>query len=57
MIQHQYKILFISAVIGLMWVGVNHLVATSWFFSRLSLLLAIISFVPAGLVILAHGRS
>ncbi|MGH9511468.1 MAG: hypothetical protein ACRD2U_04970 [Terriglobales bacterium] len=32
------------------------MLATSWFFSRLTLLLAIISFVPAGLVVLVHGR-
>ena len=48
--------MFASIVIGLIWLGVYHLVAASWFFSRLSLLLAIISFVPAGLVVLAHGR-
>jgi hypothetical protein len=32
------------------------LLAASWFFSRLSLLLAIISFVRAMLAVLAHGR-
>jgi hypothetical protein len=56
MVKHQYKLMFASIVMGLIWVGVYHLVAASWFFSRLSLLLAIISFVPAGLVVLAHGR-
>jgi hypothetical protein len=56
MVEHQYKLMFASIVMGLIWVGVYHLVAASWFFSRLSLLFAIISFVPAGLVVLAHGR-
>ena len=39
-----------------MWVGIYHLLAASWFLSRLSLLPAIISFVPAVLVLLAHVR-
>lgn len=56
MLKHQYKVLLASLTVGLMWVGIYHLLATSWFFSRLSILLAIISFVPAGLVFLAHGR-
>ena len=56
MVKHQYKVMFASIVMGLIWVGAYHLLAASWFFSRLSLLLAIISFVPAGLVVLAHGR-
>jgi hypothetical protein len=56
MVKHQYKVMFASIVMGLIWVGVYDLLAASWFFSRLSLLLAIISFVPAGLVVLAHGR-
>jgi hypothetical protein len=56
MIKHQYKVMFASIVMGLIWVGIYHLLAASWFFSRLSLLLAIISFAPAGLVLLVHGR-
>jgi hypothetical protein len=56
MVKHQYKVMFASVATGLIWVGVYHLLAASWFFSRLSLLLAIISFVPAGLVVLVHGR-
>jgi len=56
MVRHQYKLMFASIVMGLIWVGVYHLLVASWFFSRLSLLLAIISFVPAGLVVLVHGR-
>jgi len=56
MVQHQYKVMFASIVMGLIWVGLYHLLAASWFFSRLSLLLAIFSFVPAGLVVLVHGR-
>lgn len=56
MVKHQYKAMFASIVVGLIWVGVYHFLADSWFFSRLSLLLAIISFVPAGLVVLVHGR-
>lgn len=57
MVKHQYKVMLVSLVVGFMWVGIYHLLATSWFFSRLSLLLAIISFVPAGLVLLVHGRA
>ncbi len=56
MVRHQYKVMFASIVMGAIWVGAYHLLAASWFFSRLSLLLAIISFVPAMLVVLAHGR-
>jgi len=56
MIKHQYEVLPASIVGGLIWVGVYQWLAASWFFSRLSLLLAIISFVPAGLVVLVHGR-
>lgn len=46
----------VSIIVGFAWIGIHRLLITSWFFSRLSLLLAIISFVPAGLVVLAHGR-
>lgn len=56
MVRHQYEVMCASLVVGLMLVGIHHLLAMSWFFSRLSLLLAIICFVPAGLVVLAHGR-
>jgi len=56
MVKHQYKVMSVSLVVGFVWVGIHHLLATSWFVSRLSLLLAIISFVPAGLVLLIHGR-
>jgi hypothetical protein len=49
--------MLVSLVVGFIWIGISHLLATSWFFSRLSLLLAIISFVPAGLVLLVHGRA
>src|SRR5882672_10255171 len=56
MTKHQYKVMSVSLVVGIVWVGIYHLLASSWFFSRLSLLFAIISFVPAGLVVLVHGR-
>jgi hypothetical protein len=56
MVKHQYKVMCASMVVGFAWIGIYRLLARSWFFSRLSLLLAIISFVPAGLVVLAHGR-
>jgi len=56
MVKHQYKVMSASLVVGFVWVGIHHLLATSWLVSRLSLLLAIISFVPAGLVLLIHGR-
>ena len=56
MLKHQYKVMFISLLVGFVWVGIHHLLAASWFFSRLALLLAIVSFVPAGLVLLIHGR-
>ena len=57
MVQHQYKVMFASVVVGLAWVGIHHLLASSWFLSRLSLLMAITSFVPAGLVFLIHLRA
>ena len=56
MLKHQYKVLPTSLLAGFMWVGAYQLLATSWFFSRLSIFLAIISFVPAALVFLVHGR-
>ena len=56
MVKHQYKVMCVSMVVGFAWIGIYRLVVASWFFSRLSLLLAIISFVPAGLVVVAHGR-
>jgi hypothetical protein len=56
MVKHQYKVMLVSLAVGVMWVGIHHLVAASWLFSRLSLLLAVVSFVPAGLVVLVHGR-
>ena len=56
MVKHQYKVMCASLVVGLIWVGIHHLLAVSWFFSRLSLLLAIICFFPASLVVLAHLR-
>ena len=56
MVRHQYKVMFASIVMGLIWVSVYRFLAASWFFSRLSLLLALISFVPAALVCLVHGR-
>ncbi len=57
MVKHQYKVMLVSLVVGFAWIGIYQLLASSWFFSRLSLLLAIISFAPAGLVLLVHGRS
>jgi hypothetical protein len=56
MLDHQYKVLAASVCVGLAWVGIYQLVSTSWFLSRLILLIAIICFVPAVLVVLIHGR-
>jgi hypothetical protein len=56
MAKHQYKVMALSVCFGLAWVGIYHLFAKSWFFSRLSLLIAIICFVPSGIVVLIHGR-
>ena len=56
MLKHQYKVLFVSLAVGFAWIEIYRRLAGSWFFSRLSLLFAIISFVPAGLVFLIHGR-
>jgi hypothetical protein len=56
MVKHQYRILCVSLAVGIALIGIYRLLVTSWFFSRLSLLLAIISFIPAGLVVLAHLR-
>jgi hypothetical protein len=46
----------LSVVGGVALIRIYRLLAASWFFSRLTLLLAIVSFVPAGLVVLAHLR-
>ena len=56
MVKHQYKVMCVSLVAGIVLIEIYRLLATSWFLSRLSLLLAIISLVPAGLVILTHLR-
>jgi hypothetical protein len=56
MLKYQYKVMFVSIVLGLVWLGVYRLLASSWFYSRLSILLAVISFSPAALVCLIHGR-
>lgn len=56
MLKHQYQIMFASIIVGLIWFEVYHLLTAFWFFSRLSLLVAIISFVPAALVCLIHLR-
>ena len=56
MVEHQYKVLFISLLVGSVWVGIYRLLVASWFLARLSLLMAIVSFVPTGLVALVHLR-
>jgi hypothetical protein len=56
MLKHQYKMLAISLAVGFLWVGIHQLFLASWFFSRLSILLAVISFVPAALVFIVHYR-
>jgi|tagenome__1003787_1003787.scaffolds.fasta_scaffold18512237_1 hypothetical protein len=56
MLKHQYKVMALSVCFGLGWVGVYRLALRSWFFSRLTLLIAIICFVPAGIVVLIHLR-
>lgn len=56
MLKYQYWVMSASIAAGFAWIEISHLLAASWFFSRLSILLAIISFAPAGLVVLVHGR-
>jgi hypothetical protein len=56
MLKHQYKVMLVSLVIGFIWIGIRHWLAMSWFNSRLCLLFALISFIPAGLVVLVHLR-
>jgi hypothetical protein len=56
MVQHQYKVMCISLVVGFIFVGLCRLPSLPWFLARLALLFAIIAFVPAGLVLLAHLR-
>jgi hypothetical protein len=56
MLKHQYEVTPVSFAVGLLWIGVSYLLGNHWFFSRLSLLLAILGFVPAGLVVLTHFR-
>jgi hypothetical protein len=57
MLEQQYKVLPVSILMGCIWLGVQHELRRFWFLSRLSLMIAIISFVPAALVVLVHGRS
>lgn len=56
MLKYQYRVMAASLVVGFVWIGIYQLVLASWFFSRFSILMAIISFVPAALVALIHGR-
>jgi hypothetical protein len=56
MLKYQYWAMLASLLTGFVWICIYHLVAASWFFSRLSILLAIISFIPAAIVTLVHGR-
>ena len=52
MVKYQYKLMFASIVMGLIWVGVYHLLAASWFFSRLSLCLQSSALFLRGLLFL-----
>ena len=45
-----------SMAVGFVFLEIFHLLGSSSFSARLALLLGIISFVPAGLVLLAHLR-
>jgi len=56
LLKHQYKVLFVSLAVGFVWIEIYRLLAGSWFWSGLSLLFAILSFFPAGLIFLIHGR-
>jgi hypothetical protein len=56
MLQYQYEVMWSSLAVGLVFIVAHRLSGTSWFLSRLTLLLAILGFVPAGLVFLAHIR-
>jgi hypothetical protein len=56
MLRNQYKVLAISLAVGFMWVGIHQVVLAWWFLARLSILLAVISFVPAMLVFIVHFR-
>jgi hypothetical protein len=48
--------MFASIIVGCTLSLVHHLLAFSWFFSRITLLIAVVAFVPAGCVLLAHLR-
>jgi hypothetical protein len=48
--------MFFSLVVGGTLFFVHRILAFSWFFSRLALLLAIYAFIPAGCVVFAHLR-
>jgi len=56
MARNQYTILPASVALGLLLALVYRLLSLPWFLSRLLLLFTIITFVPAGLVVLAHVR-
>lgn len=56
MVKNQYKVLCASLAVGFVSLGLFRLLTAYWFLDRLALLFAVIGFVPAGLVVLAHGR-
>jgi len=56
MVKHEYIVTCLSVAIGFAFVGLSRLLDPFWFSARITLLLAIICFVPAGLVLLAHVR-
>jgi hypothetical protein len=55
-VRHQYKVMSVSFAVGCIFIVAHRLFSFSWFFSRLTLLFAIIGFVPAGCVLLVHLR-
>lgn len=54
MVKNQYKVMCASLAVGSVFVGLFRLLTAYWFLGRLALLFAVIGFVPAGLVVLAH---
>ena len=56
LIKHQYKMLCVSLLVGFLFIKLHYILIAFWFLSQLSVFFAVVAFLPALLVLLAHGR-
>jgi hypothetical protein len=56
MLEHQYKVMWASLAVGMVFVCIYNFLNLWLVLSRVVLALAVITLIPAGLVVLAHMR-